>query len=462
MATDYPSDVRDIKKNWTVLPPIKLKAVGTAFVESVPSYVSRMLWTTGITLGQLAGRVARHAIPGAGSAGTFLSAEALSAVAISRIEQLELLSGEANLRCGSLWALSEIISYNTSVYGEYKRRWCPRCYEGWDVDSYEPLIWRIDLLGVCPKHHCRMECVCPRCGQFQRDTHRQDLRRICCVCRTSLSEGATWRRRPAFAQWIDEQIMQLIEYCATPREAPAPRSIYTDLAVGLRINAKRSGKRDAVMRVILRDIERHARRNSRRPTLRSLLNVCAIQGICAQELLCAPRQVSGPMLFDQWPGMTYLPLPSAVNAQRIYVASRYLGDFIALNPPFFPPIKILLRGFNIQIRALGDVAGEIVDAYDERYLDQGTMSRRSLLRSALLCARRALYRPKGGPIAANFEMLKKRVARQAGVGLEDAAMVLGAAELMRETQVAERIEKYRSELPLRAALDWFLERRRFS
>lgn len=41
-------------------------------------------------------------------------------------------------------------------------------------------------------------------------------------------------------------------------------------------------------------------------------------------------------------------------------------------------------------------------------------------------------------------------------------MVLEGAKLMRETQTAERIEKYRSGLPLRSALDWFLERRRFS
>ena len=453
---------RDPKKNWTILPPIKLKGVGTSLVESVPSYVSRMLWTTGITLGHLVERVARHAIPGAGSASTFLSAEALSAVAISRIEQLEMLSGEANLRCGSLWALSEIVSYNTSAYGEYKRRWCPQCYGEWNNDSYEPLIWRIDFLGVCPRHQCRMECVCPECGEFQRDNYRQELRRICCVCGAALSAGAIWPRRPSFAQWVDQQIMQLMEYCATPRAAPAPLSIYTELAIGLRINAKRSGRRDAVMRLILRNIEKHARRNSRRPTLRSLLNVCALQGVTAQELLCAPRQVSGPMLFDQWPGMTYLPLPSAVHAQRIYAASRYLGDFIALDPPFFPPLNVLLRGFHIQLRALRDVAAEVLDIYDERYLDQGKTPRRALLRSAFLCARRVLDRSSGSPTAMDLEMLAKRVARQAGVCLEDAAMLLKGAELMRETQVAERIEKYRSELPLRSALDWFLERRRFS
>jgi len=62
----------------------------------------------------------------------------------------------------------------------------------------------------------------------------------------------------------------------------------------------------------------------------------------------------------------------------------------------------------------------------------------------------------------DFGRQTKSVASQTDVSLEDAAMVLEGAKLMRETQAAERIKKYRSELPLRSALDWFLERRRFS
>lgn len=462
MTPSWPAVAGDIKNRWTVLPPLKLRGVGTSLVESVPSYVARMLWTTGVPLNHLTAYVARHALPGSGSARTFMRSEALNAIAISRIDELEVLSGEKHLRCGSLWALSEIVSYNTSAYGEYKRRWCPRCYEDWDSNSYEPLVWRLDLLGVCPRHQCRMECTCPKCGEFQRDTYQQELRRICSACGTSLSAGATWPKLPVFAQWIDEQIMQLTEYCATPRAVPAPLSTYTDLAIGLRINAKRSGRMDTVMRLVLRDIDRHARRNSRRPTLRSLLNVCALQGISVQELLYAPRQVSGPMLFDQWPGMNYLPLPSAVHAQRIYAASRYLEDFLALDPPFFPPLNILLRCFHIQLLALRDVAAQVFDAYDEHHLRHGSQFRRARLRSAFLCARRVLDHPVRSNKRPDFGRQTKSVASQTDVNLEDAAMVLEGAKLMRETQAAERIKKYRSELPLRSALDWFLERRRFS
>lgn len=461
MTDSQPSMAGDIESRWTVLPPLKLKGVGTSLVESVPSYLARMLWTTGLPINHLARYVGERGLPGAGHAWSYHKAEALSAIAISRIQELEALTGERQLRCGSLWALSEIVSANASVYGRYKRRWCPGCYGVWDNESYEPLLWRIDLLGVCPKHGCRMECVCPRCGKFQRNTYDQELRRSCWSCGASLAEGATWSKRPDFALWVDNQVLQLVEFCATPRSAPVPLSIYADFAMGLRMNAKRLGRRDTVMRLILRDIDRHARRNSRRPTLRSLLNVCALQGISVQELLCAPKEASGPMLFDQWPGMSYLPLPSAAHAQRIHAASRYLEDFLAFDPPFLPPLNILLHCFHIQLLALKDVAADIFNSYEERYLSQGSRTRRTRLRNSFRCAWKVLGHPvrKGLP---DFNQQTKSVARLSGVGPEDAAMVLKTAKMMQDTQTTERIDAYREELPIRSALDWFLERRRFS
>jgi hypothetical protein len=166
------------------------------------------------------------------------------------------------------------------------------------------------------------------------------------------------------------------------------------------------------------------------------------------------------MLFDQWPGMSYLPLPSAVHAQRIHAASRYLEGFLALDPPFLPPMSILLLCFHIQLLALKDVAADIFNAYEERYLSQGSRSRRARLRRAFLCTRRVLVHPcKRG--LSDFNRQAKSVARLAEVSLEDAVMVLEGAKLMRETQTVELIEKYRAEFPLRSALDWFLKQRRF-
>ena len=162
------------------------------------------------------------------------------------------------------------------------------------------------------------------------------------------------------------------------------------------------------------------------------------------------------MLVEQWPGMSYLPLPSAIQAQGIYAATRYLEDFLANNPPFIPPINMLLRCFRIQLLAVRDVAAGIYDVYEERFLAQGGAIRRARLRRAFLYAQRLLAQ-RHSHIAVDAN----QIADAAEVTLREAAAVLTSVRLMEETQAADCIERYRSELPLRSALDWFIEQRRF-
>jgi hypothetical protein len=47
------------------------------------------------------------------------------------------------------------------------RQWCPRCYDGWRCQGtiiYEPLLWSINGITVCPEHHQPLERCCPRCS----------------------------------------------------------------------------------------------------------------------------------------------------------------------------------------------------------------------------------------------------------------------------------------------------------
>jgi hypothetical protein len=158
--------------------------------------------------------------------------------------------------------------------------------------------------------------------------------------------------------------------------------------------------------------------------------------------------------------MSYLPLPSAGHAQGIYAATRYLVDFLAEDPPYLPPLNLLLRCFHIQILALRDVAADVFDVYERRYLDQGSKLRLAQLQSSFLCARRVL----GQSIRRrnlDFERQTKSIARLTVVSLDDAVMVFKTAQLVEVTQASDRIDSYRAELPLRTALGWFLEQRRF-
>jgi hypothetical protein len=154
--------------------------------------------------------------------------------------------------------------------------------------------------------------------------------------------------------------------------------------------------------------------------------------------------------------MSHLPLPSAIQAQGIYAAAKYLEDFLAECPPFIPPINILLRCFRVQILAVRDVAADTYDAYEKRFLAQGGAVHRARLKRAFLYAQRLLARGRS-----HIEVAPGEVADATAVTLLEAEAVLKSACLMQKTQAVERVEKYRYELPLRSALDWFIEQRRF-
>ncbi len=59
------------------------------------------------------------------------------------------------------------------------RQWCPRCYDAWRHQGtiiYEPLLWSINGITVCPKHSQQLER--PESGCGEREIHRRNGRRF--------------------------------------------------------------------------------------------------------------------------------------------------------------------------------------------------------------------------------------------------------------------------------------------
>jgi hypothetical protein len=57
-----------------------------------------------------------------------------------------------------------------SAHGLTRTRlaWCARCYEQWrlrDLEIYEPLLWMLETVSICPLHHRPLTTFCPRCGR---------------------------------------------------------------------------------------------------------------------------------------------------------------------------------------------------------------------------------------------------------------------------------------------------------
>ena len=454
MAPEALSAIDQARDQWTALPPLKLMGAGTSLVESLPSFVSRLLATTGVTAVHLADGL------GVGLSGELMRVGAFLKVkdpaqAERTISKLERLTGARNLRSGTFWALASILTAaNQDNRKKSRRRWCPICYGEWGAESYEPLAWAVDLLRACPKHGCLLNDSCPSCGRPQRHRLSETRRRFCHACRADLSTSVTRVKLHPFLQWVDKQVLDLVEFCATPRSDPVAHDVLREFVRGL--HRTMGGRRGGALGQLMKLYDAGARLRQQRTSMRTLINLCAVQGISVGEFLAAPRETSGPLLFDTWGGLDYLPLPSPRQAQKIYVASRCLKEFLRLRPPYLPSLHMLLGGFKVQLLAIRDVAEEAYDTYVMAYSIQGDSSTQHALRAAYVSAMDSLFlRARGS----SLDDLALGVARNAKVGIATAKRVALAANAVLKTQAAAVIARYEEEMPPTSSVDWFIQNR---
>jgi len=101
------------------------------------------------------------------------------------IELLETLTGQSELRFLSMITWAEVLPPRGLL--RTSRAWCPLCHEEWRLAGaivYEPLLWALRAVTVCPRHQW------PLCYQCPHQDCRRDLPLMsvqarpgyCCYC----------------------------------------------------------------------------------------------------------------------------------------------------------------------------------------------------------------------------------------------------------------------------------------
>ncbi|MDD2270961.1 MAG: TniQ family protein [Desulfuromonadaceae bacterium] len=81
------------------------------------------------------------------------------------VDALEQLTLRNDLRRLTLLPFSHMFSDKNLV--KTFRRWCPSCLDEWlsnGLTLYEPLLWCINMIKICPLHHEPIASSCPHCG----------------------------------------------------------------------------------------------------------------------------------------------------------------------------------------------------------------------------------------------------------------------------------------------------------
>lgn len=142
--------------------------VGTPFVESLSGYAARLAQEHFVTPNALLRKVIplattlkmmvlnfscfHRAINGSGM------------IASSFIKALEALTMRQDLTWTTMITWMNVLPHHSLI--RPKRGWCPVCYETWRETGgviYDPLLWTLEAITVCPSHKIFLTTSCPHC-----------------------------------------------------------------------------------------------------------------------------------------------------------------------------------------------------------------------------------------------------------------------------------------------------------
>jgi len=152
------------------LPPIGL---GTPMVESLTGYIVRLAQEHCVSAGVLYWKEIRT-LAAKGNIFTFRvtndagysthTINGLGSPAADFVRALEILTGRRDLSCLTLLTWRRVLPGHSLL--RRCRAWCESCMYAWreaNQPIYEPLLWTLQAVTVCPYHHRILRQACPHC-----------------------------------------------------------------------------------------------------------------------------------------------------------------------------------------------------------------------------------------------------------------------------------------------------------
>ncbi|MCC8438563.1 helix-turn-helix domain-containing protein [Brevibacillus sp. M2.1A] len=188
---------------------LKPLGLGTAAMESLTSYITRLAQAHCIKTGDLFSNIlfpilnkdyTNHIIVegGNGFYDWAHSINGITSIAVEFIEMLGNLTGNLELRELTLLRFEHVLPNRGLLKRE--KFWCPMCYQEMKDntgDVYDPLLWLIQSVKVCSKHHVFLRNECQHCKRTQLILERRSTPGYCVHC-------YSWLGSLDFQQDVDE------------------------------------------------------------------------------------------------------------------------------------------------------------------------------------------------------------------------------------------------------------------
>lgn len=165
--------------------PLAPAGVGTAFVESLTGYVVRLAEAHAVSTADLVYReVSRFLMPAVGSLATVSYAiNGVGKGAKRWVQAMEAVTLRSDIRYLTLLPFEPL--FPRPFLFRDVRAWCPACYGIMSAGGgpiYEPLLWCLKLVEVCPRHRRPLATTCPHCHRRLRPMVAASRTGFCSRC----------------------------------------------------------------------------------------------------------------------------------------------------------------------------------------------------------------------------------------------------------------------------------------
>lgn len=156
------------------------------------------------------------------------------------IRAIETLTCHQNLQFLTLITWSDILG-SKGLFRNHKA-WCSTCYQEWFTSAnivYEPLLWSLQAIEICSKHHILLSEICPHCHQQLPLLSWRSRLGVCSNCHNSLIHfGSSYDKNANFvfktklekSIWITNSLEELIalspKLCFIPSRDTFINNIY--------------------------------------------------------------------------------------------------------------------------------------------------------------------------------------------------------------------------------------------
>lgn len=239
--------------------------LGTPMVESLTGYIARLGEAHCVSAGLLywkeikalagKGNIFSFRVAGDGGYSTH-TINAHGSPAADFVRALEELTGRQDLRYLTMLTWAQVLPGHSLL--RRWRAWCERCFQAWlqaDQRIYEPLLWTMQVVTICPYHRRKLCDVCPHCSRRIGPLDWRSRPGYCSQCERSLVQAdqvssakeltgdeLTW------PTWVATALGELIS--TAPQIASPPTKARLAQTIGTCIERMSSGNASAFARLL--------------------------------------------------------------------------------------------------------------------------------------------------------------------------------------------------------------------